>query len=265
VTPDSTANTGNAGKTVLVTGASRGIGRAVAIAFADAGYRVAVHYSSGHDDAQQTLALLSGPGHVLVQGELADPVQTQQIADAAHAELGNVSTLVNNAAVGPDPGNQHRVGDVSYQQWQDTWRTMTDVNLLGAANLTYCVTRRLIEAGAGGRVVNIGSRGAFRGEPDYPAYGASKAALHAFGQSMAIALAPHDIAVTSVAPGFVSTDRQAGKLAGDGGDEIRGQSPFGRVGTPEEVAAAVLYLASAPATWASGTILDLNGASHLRS
>ena len=154
----------------------------------------------------------------------------------------------------------HAVPEVSYVDWQRIWRRTVDVNLLGAANLSYCVARRMIARGRPGRIVNIGSRGAFRGEPEHPAYGASKAALHALGQSLAVALAPHGIAGTSVAPGFVATERQAGRID----DATRAQSPFGRVGTPEEVAAAVRYLASADAAWASGTVLDLNGASHLR-
>ncbi|MBM3716608.1 MAG: SDR family oxidoreductase, partial [Actinobacteria bacterium] len=127
------------------------------------------------------------------------------------------------------------------------------------------VARALISAGRPGAIVNVGSRGAFRGEPDFPAYGAAKAGLHAMGQSLAVALAPHGIAVTSVAPGFVGTDRQEEKLAGAGGEAIRAQSPFGRVATPEEVAAAVVYLTSPQSQWASGAVLDLNGASHLRT
>jgi hypothetical protein len=119
-------------------------------------------------------------------------------------------------------------------------------------------------ARGGGRIVNVGSRGAFRGEPTHPAYGASKAGLHAFGQSLAIALAPHGIAVASVAPGYVATDMTAAELATPAGDLIRAQSPFNRVALPEEVAAAVVYLASPEASWASGTVLDLNGASYLR-
>ncbi|MCU1407070.1 MAG: short-chain dehydrogenase/reductase [Glaciihabitans sp.] len=252
-------------RNVLVTGASRGIGRAVAIAFATNGHRVAVHYGSSRVDGEATLALLPGDGHALVTGDLADPAQAAEIGRSAAEQLGTIDVLVNNAAVAPTAANLHRIADVSYENWQAAWRQTIDVNLLGATNLTYCVARGLIAAGIAGTIINVGSRGAFRGEPDYPAYGASKAALHAFGQSMAIALAPHNIAVASVAPGFISTDRQAGKLAGSQGDDIRDQSPFGRVGTPEEVAAAVLYLASPEAAWASGSILDLNGASYLRS
>jgi 3-oxoacyl-[acyl-carrier protein] reductase len=111
----------------------------------------------------------------------------------------------------------------------------------------------------------LSSRGAFRGEPGQPAYGASKAGLNAFGQSLALALAPHGIAVTTVAPGFVDTDMAAGHLSGPAGEATRAQSPFDRVADAEEIAAGVLYLASPHAGWASGAILDLNGASYLRS
>jgi NAD(P)-dependent dehydrogenase (short-subunit alcohol dehydrogenase family) len=127
------------------------------------------------------------------------------------------------------------------------------------------VARHLVDRGAAGAIVNVGSRGAFRGEPDFPAYGATKAALHALGQSLAVALAPHGITVTSVAPGFVATERQAAKLSGPEGERLRAESPFGRVGTPEEIAATVHFLASPAAAWASGTVVDLNGASHLRT
>jgi NAD(P)-dependent dehydrogenase (short-subunit alcohol dehydrogenase family) len=112
--------------------------------------------------------------------------------------------------------------------------------------------------------VNVGSRGAYRGEPTHPAYGASKAGLHAFGQSLAVALAPHGITVASVAPGFVQTDMAAEVLATPAGDAIRAQSPFNRVAAPGEIAAAVVYLASPEAAWSSGAVLDLNGASYLR-
>lgn len=245
---------------VLVTGASRGIGRAVAVAFAARGDRVAVHYGQRVADAEATLRALPGEGHLLIRGDLADPEAVRRIADAAEAGLGGVDVLVNNAAIATAPETAHPVAAVSYADWQRIWRRTVDVGLVGAANLSYCVARHLIGRGAPGRIVNIGSRGAFKGEPDHPAYGASKAALHALGQSLAVSLAPHGIAVTSVAPGFTATERVADRID----DALRGQSPFGRVGTPEEVAAAVVYLASAEAAWASGAILDLNGASHLR-
>ena len=249
----------------LVTGASRGIGRAIAIALAARGDRVAVHYGSSRADGEETLSLLAGHGHTLVSGDLADPEQVGALMDAATTALGDIQTLVNNAALGPSATNGHRIDEVSYADWQAVWTDMIDINLRGAANLTFCFANHRIRAGGGGTIVNIGSRGVFVGEPDYPAYAATKGALHAFAQSMAVALAPHDIAVSTIAPGFVSTDRQSEKLSGPVGDAIRAQSPFGRVAAPHEIAAAVLYLSSPDATWASGTILDLNGASHLRS
>jgi NAD(P)-dependent dehydrogenase (short-subunit alcohol dehydrogenase family) len=249
----------------LVTGASRGIGRAVALAFAELGDQVAVHYVSHRSDAEATLAALPGEGHVLVQGDVADPVAAQRIADTARDSLGGVDVLVNNAAVATSEANAHSVAEVSYADWQHAWKQSVGVNLFGAANLAFCVARQLIDRGVAGRIVNIGSRGAFKGEPDHPAYGASKAALHALGQSLAVSLAPHGISVTSVAPGFTATDRVAGRLTGASGDALRAQSPFVRVGEPQEVAAAVVYLASPAATWTSGTILDLNGASYLRT
>ena len=118
--------------------------------------------------------------------------------------------------------------------------------------------------GAGGRIVNVASRGAFRGEPDHPAYGASKAGLLAFGQSLARALGPRAITVTAVAPGFTETDMAADELQGERGRARRAESPLGRVSTPEDVAAAVLYLASPEAEMVSGAVLDVNGASYLR-
>ncbi|MEU9034854.1 SDR family oxidoreductase [Streptomyces sp. NPDC048352] len=246
---------------VLVTGASRGIGRAVAAAFARQGDRVAVHCSTRHADAEQTLASLEGEGHVLVEGDLADPARVEALAAEAAEALGAVDVLVNNAAAMV----RHPLPSTSYAEWQEAWQRTASVNLFGAANLSYCVARRMIDGGRGGHIVNVGSRGAFRGEPDHPAYGATKAALHAFGQSLAVSLAPHGIAVASVAPGFVATERVSDRLGGAEGEGIRAQSPFGRVAAPEEIAAAVLYLASPAAVWSSGTVLDANGASYLRT
>ncbi len=252
------------GRSVLVTGASRGIGRAVATRFAEGGDRVAVHHRDSAPLAEQLVAALPGEGHVVVRADLADPEEVRAMVDAAADALGGLDVLVNNAGVFGAAEQRHPVFDTSYEHWQQQWRRTLDVNLLGAANATWCAARHMRERG-GGRIVNVSSRGAFRGEPTFPAYGASKAGLNALGQSLALALAPHGIAVTTVAPGFVETDMAAAVLDGPQGDAVRGQSPFGRVARPEEVAAAVVYLASPQAEWASGAVLDLNGASYLRT
>ncbi|MEU0658716.1 SDR family NAD(P)-dependent oxidoreductase [Streptomyces lavendulocolor] len=249
------------GRRVLVSGASRGLGRAVARAFAQNGDRVAVHYGSRADEARATLESLPGTGHVLVGGDLTDPAATARVADAAADALGGLDVLVNNAAV----NIRHPLPETPYDTWVAAWQQHVAVNLLATANLSHLAGRRMIDQGTGGRIVNIGSRGAFRGEPDHPAYGATKAAVHALGQSLAVSLAPHGIAVASVAPGFFATERVAPRLTGAEGEAIRAQSPFGRVAAPEEIAAAVLWLASPAAEWSSGTVLDLNGASHLRT
>lgn len=252
-------------RTVLVTGASGGIGAAVAQRFAEAGDRVAVHYATNRAGAEEIRRSLPGGGHAVVAGDLGDPDGALRIVAAAVDELGPLDVLVCNAAVAPSASNRHVIGETSYAQWTESFRRMVGVNLLGAANLAWAFAAPLIERGAPGSIVNIGSRGAFRGEPEYPAYAASKAGLHALGQSLAVALAPHSISVTSVAPGFVATPRQLAKLEGAEGDALRAQSPFGRVGTPLEIASAVFWLASPEAAWSSGAILDANGASYLRA
>jgi 3-oxoacyl-[acyl-carrier protein] reductase len=248
---------------ILVTGSSRGIGRAVAEAFARAGDHVAVHHRDSPDLAAAVLAGLAGEGHVVVQADIADPAAVRTMVDDAAARLGGIDVLVNNAAsYGGRAG--HPIAEVSYEDWQRAWQDTIGLNLIGAANVTWCAVRHMVAAG-GGTIVNVSSRGAFRGEPAQPAYGASKAGLNALGQSLAVALAPYNIAVSAVAPGFVQTDMAAAHLHGATGDAIRAQSPFGRVAEPEEIAAAVVYLASPEARWASGAILDLNGASYLRT
>jgi len=242
---------------VLVTGASRGIGAAVARAFAAAGDRVAVHYGSRRERAEAVAAELPGAGHMVVGADLTDADTVRVMVEEVAAAFGGIDVLVNNAGV----FEAHPVDDTTYDEWQRVWSHSLGVNLVGAANVTWCVLRHM---GPGGRIVNIGSRGAFRGEPEHPAYGASKAGLMAFGQSLARALGPRGITVTAVAPGFTETDMAAEELAGPRGAARRAESPLGRVATPEDVAAAVLYLAAPAAEMASGTIIDVNGASYLR-
>ena len=247
-------------KVVLVTGSSRGIGRVIAQEFAAAGARVAVHYRSNRAAAEATLAGLPGGPHLLVAGDVADAAAVAAMVEAVVAEAGRIDILVNNAAIYED----HPLAEVDYETWQASWQRVIDTNVLGAANASYCAARHMIRQG-GGRIVNVSSRGAFRGEPVGPAYGASKAALNAMSQSLAKYLAPYGVSVGVVAPGFVETDMARDALTGQSGVEIRAQSPFNRVARPDEVAYAVLFLASPRAEFMTGAIIDVNGASYLRT
>ncbi|MDX1442931.1 MAG: SDR family NAD(P)-dependent oxidoreductase [Gammaproteobacteria bacterium] len=252
-------------KRVLVTGASRGIGRAIAERLASEGARVCVHYGHDEEAAQKVLDGLAGQQedstrHCLGLADLTDPIAVRELAKRAIQELGGVDVLVNNAGVFFD----HPIDQQDYEEWQESWARTFGVNLFGPANLIHQIVPHMIEAG-GGRIINISSRGAFRGEPVSPAYGASKAGLNSLSQSLAVALAPHHIQVMGVAPGFVETEMTEHMLEGESGDAIRAQSPMNRVAKPEEVAATVAWLASAEAEFVSGTIIDVNGASYLRS
>jgi NAD(P)-dependent dehydrogenase (short-subunit alcohol dehydrogenase family) len=248
---------------VLVTGGSRGIGAAISRRLAARGDRIAVHCQSNVAAAQALMAQLPGAGHVVLTGDLADDDAVTTLVASAVAEMGTVDVLVNNAGVFLDAPIQSS----SYQDWMANWRRVIGVNLLGAAAVTWQVVEQLLardQGPDGGRIVMVGSRGAYRGEPAAPSYGASKAGLHALTQSLAVALAPHGIVVNGVAPGFVATDMTEELLAGPAGEAIRAQSPFGRAGNPDDIAAAVAWLASPESQWTSGAILDANGASYLR-
>jgi 3-oxoacyl-[acyl-carrier protein] reductase len=247
------------GQLVLVTGGSRGIGRAVAEAFAARGATVVVQFRADRRAADETLAALDGDGHLALPADLADPEQARSLVERV-VELGRVDVLVNNAGI----YEQHPILETSYEDWQRIWRRTLDVNLVGPANLLHAVVPHMVAAG-GGRIVNVSSRGAFRGEPDHPAYGASKAGLNSLGQSMALALGRHGIYVTTVAPGFVETDMAAPFLDGPGGEAIRAQSPLNRAATAEEVAKVVVFLATPGAESTTGAVVDVNGASYLRT
>ncbi|MCA1781523.1 MAG: SDR family oxidoreductase [Intrasporangiaceae bacterium] len=260
---------------VLVTGSSRGVGAAVARAFAARGDRVVVHFLGSADAAQAVHDDLPGAGHAVLQADLADPEAVERLARESVAALGRVDVLVNNAAMltapweGRGRRGDHPLETTAYDEWVQVWQQTLAANLLGPAALIWQVARHMIDTSPAdgvpvGRIVNVGSRGAYRGEPDIPAYGASKAGLHSLGQSMAMRLAPLGIAVTTIAPGFIETQMAGYALAGERGAATRAQSPFDRVARPEEVADAIVALADPRAEWASGAVLDFNGASHLR-
>lgn len=221
---------------------------------------MAIHYRHNQQAAEQTLASLPGSNHITMQADMADPAALKTMAEAVIKQLGRVDILVNNAGV----YDEHRLVETDYEAWQNVWQRTIETNLYGPANLTHCLVPHMVEQG-GGKIINVSSRGAFRGEPTAPAYGASKAGLNAMSQSLAQALAPHNIFVYVVAPGFVETDMATDILKQPRGEAIRQQSPLNRVARPDEVARAVILLASDGTDFMTGSILDVNGASYLRS
>ena len=248
------------GKIVLVTGSSSGIGRAIAQAFAESNATVAVHYHSNKNGGKETLNSLTGEGHIVVQGDISQPDEASRIVEEVVTGLDRMDILVNNAAL----IEQFNFDDLSYEEWVSVWDRTLGANLVGHTNVTFCAAKQM-KAQGGGKIVNISSRGAFRGEPTAPAYGASKAGMNAFGQSMAQALIKHNIFIFTLAPGYVETDRVAPILEGPEGENIKNQSPFGRVAKPEEVARAAVLLASEGTDFMTGCIVDINGASYLRT
>ncbi|TNF88309.1 MAG: SDR family oxidoreductase [Gammaproteobacteria bacterium] len=245
---------------VLITGASGGIGRAAAIECATRGARIGVHYNANRERAEATLSALPGDGHQLFQCDIADPAAAEALIETADRDLGGLGVLVNNAGI----SQRHRFEDIDYATWQATWRRIVDTNLTAAANLCFCAGKKMI-ANGGGRIVNVSSRGAFRGEPLMPWYGASKAGMNAMGQSLAQALGPKGVFVYTVAPGFVETEMAAAVLSSPEGESIRNQSSIGRVAKPQELGKTIGFLALEAPEFMTGCIVDVNGASYLRS
>lgn len=247
------------GKKVLITGGSRGIGQAAAMAFARKGARVAISYRSDEAAAAETLSGMNGTGHLRLPGDISKPEVARQIVQKAIEGMDGLDVVVNNAGI----FQAHPIDELSYEEWQAIWQQTMEVNLTAVANICYCAARHMMDHG-GGHIVNVSSRGAFRGEPRHPAYGASKAGMNSLSQSLAQALAPYHIYVNVLAPGFVRTDMTERILDGPEGPDIVAQSPLQRVASPEEMAGAILWLASEGAAYATGAILDMNGASYFR-
>ncbi len=245
---------------ILITGASGGIGCAAAIDCASRGARIGVHYHGNRERAKATLAALDGDGHHLFQCDITDPQAVAALIEDAEQVFAGLDVLVNNAGV----SQRHDITDIDYDTWQQTWHRIVTTNLTAAANLSFCAAQKMSARG-GGRIVNVSSRGAFRGEPLMPWYGASKAGMNAMGQSLAQALGPKGVFVYTVAPGFVETEMAAAVLASPEGDDIRNQSTIGRVAQPHELGKTIAFLALEAPEFMTGCIIDVNGASYLRS
>ena len=248
-------------KNVLITGGSRGIGRACAKLFSDLNANVIITYKNNVEEAAKTIKSLKANGnHSSYQLDITQPASIEKMFAKVLDKYERLDVLVNNAGV----FIEHKINKVSFGEWQVAWSETLNTNLIGVSNLCYFAARQMI-AQQYGKIVNISSRGAFRGEPDHPAYGASKAGLNAMSQSLAVALAPHNISIGIIAPGFVETDMTVDYLKSEQGEAIKKQSPFNRVATPEEVARLVAVFASDGFEFTSGGVIDINGASYLRS
>ena len=247
------------GKIVLITGASRGIGRAIAIDLANKDAIIAVHYNQNSEEARKTIGQLKSNDHFLVQGDFSESQNAQKVISEVESKAGTLDILVNNAGI----FYETEFENISYDDWQKIWLDTINTNLISPANLSFLAAKSMIKSG-GGKIINITSRGAYRGEPNASYYGASKAGLNSFSQSMAKKLAPHNIFVYAIAPGFVNTDMASSYLDGDRGKEIRGQSPLNRVAKSEEIASLVTFLCGDNTEYMTGSVIDINGASYFR-
>ncbi|NNF35260.1 MAG: SDR family oxidoreductase [Saprospiraceae bacterium] len=247
------------GKVVLITGASRGIGSETAFLFAQEGANVIVNYRSREDKAKEVLNGMAPGDHTMIKADMADPQALNHMVEKVIRKYKKVDVLVNNAGIFVP----HPIDEVDFDTWQKAWKNTLEVNLIGIANLSYLVAQHMIR-NKSGRIINVSSRGAFRGEPECIAYGASKGGLNSLSQSMAKALGKYNISVTAVAPGFVETEMAIPTLESDKGDFIKNESPMGRVASPVEVAHTIIFLAKEESKFLTGGIVDINGASFLR-
>ncbi len=246
------------GKVALVTGASRGIGRACALALAEWGATVAVHYRQNKQEALKTLSALPGEGHFLLQGDVADPEVCQNLVEQSVQRTGRLDILVHNAGIyEPLP-----FSEPNYAHWQHAWQRMFAVNFFSTVNLSYHAVAVMRQQG-NGKIIFIASRAGIRGEAHHSHYAASKGAMVVLARSMAVELACENIQVYAVAPGWVATDMAAEPLK-QRGESILAQIPVGRVADPMDVAKAVRFLASPDADYLTGITLDVNGGSYIR-
>jgi NAD(P)-dependent dehydrogenase (short-subunit alcohol dehydrogenase family) len=242
------------GRVALVTGSSRGIGRAIARALADAGAIVAVHGKQPSEALEAALAEVaaSSSAPISVTGDLVDSASTRAIVTEVASELGRLDILVNNAG--------HVVPCSADDMTEKTWDSVIDVNLRAAFFCAQAASREM-RKNQFGRIINISSQGGEVAIPTYVHYGVSKAGLNVMTRYLAVEWAPFGITVNTVSPAFVRTDLTAEvfRQLPDLYEDQLARVPKGRMCEPEEVAAAVLYLASAEADFTTGEILHVDG------
>ncbi|MEL6123358.1 MAG: SDR family oxidoreductase [Bacteroidota bacterium] len=243
-------------RTAIVTGGTRGIGAAISTALAENEMEVIMVYRTDLSAARKLLSELPGSGHEIYQCDLSSPQEIGRLFEQITRQRDHIDLVVNNAGI----GYHHPIDEVNYQSWQEAWKDILATNLIAPSNVCWQAAQ-IMKSQNSGHIINIGSRGGYRGEPLMPAYGASKAGLHSMTQSLARYLAPHNVFVGGIAPGFVETDMSRARLEGKVGERIKGQSPMNRVAQPEEIAHAVLQM-SESSMWMTGNVWDLNGASY---
>lgn len=249
------------GRTVLLTGASRGIGFETARQLGAAGAHVVAHYGSHREGAEQSTAALPADRRLLVQADLARPAAAAELWEQALAWRGSVDVLVCNAAVMPEAAL-----DASDEQWDQAWSQALQVNLLAPAGLMRDATRHFLGRG-GGTIVALSSWAAQRGSssPALSAYAASKAGLGALTKTLARAHARDGLLAYLVAPGVVQTEMSVAAARAQGGEQaVTAGLAMGEWVPPSDVAELVTYLATGRCRHLTGATLDVNGASYVR-
>ena len=245
------------GRAILLTGGSRGIGAATVQTLHTCGANVVFTYRSNRVRAE-SLARELGERAVAVRADLAERNAPARLIEECLGRFGALDVLINNAATFAE--NRFEAEDL--EAWRAAWERTFAINLFAAADLAFLAMAQMRRRG-GGRIINVASRAAHRGEVTFADYGASKAALVNLTKSIARAGARDGILAFAVAPGFIETEMAADELA-ERRSEIEAEIPSGRVGRPEDVASIIAFLASPFATYATGATIDVNGASYVR-
>ncbi len=243
------------GKVALITGASRGIGRETAIRMAEAGALVGVNYSRSEAEARSLVEQIGEKRAMAIRADIGVPDDVRSMIDTVLKRFGRLDVLVNNAAI----FDFNAFDGDDYESWQRGWQKTFAVNVFGAANATFLAMQAMRRQG-GGKIINVASRAAFRGETEFADYGASKAALVNFTRSIARACAKDNIVASCVAPGFIATEMAQSELDAHF-EDIVNQIPLRRVGTVDDVAAVIVFLASSMADYLNGVTIDINGGS----
>jgi len=241
-------------KVVLITGASRGIGRETALQLADAGALLGLNYNRSVSEMRSLVAEIGDDRCFAIKADLGDPAETEAMIGAVVRRYRRIDVLVNNAAIFA----QNLFENEDYGDWQRGWQRTFEVNVFGAANAAYLAMRSMRKNG-GGKIINVSSRAAFRGETEFADYGASKAALVNLTRSIPRACAKDNIVASCVAPGFILTEMAKSEL--DAHYDDVNQIPLRRVGSVDDVASVILFLASPMADYLNGVTIDVNGGS----